>query len=452
MPVPNTIADLNQTAASNFPLGTDTVGPSLDDYLRAGFSFTRQIFDGTSNFLTAVSGTDTITATCPVPFTAYVAGQTFRFIAAGTSTVTAPTLNINGIGAKPLVQSNGTALWGGAVVTGTIYGVLYDGTSFRIVSGQLGAQVTGIQPNRIIDGNFNFWSKGTSFPLSAGAVSYVADVWIGACGTGGGATATVSRNGPFVVGQEPPGSATPTGYVLSFAQTVASTVTPSFVAQAIENVSTGQNRSMTLSMWLYTNSGTQTITSVSLVQNFGSGGSPSAALTTNTTVNWVLTTVPQKFSVRIDVPSISGKTLGTTAGTDFLRVQVNLPLNTTFTINTFQWKLEDCPAGAPATGIPTAFVVQPLNVERAAVERFYMQRTVSCRAFFSAGSQFADSTVSYAPMRAIPTAALITAGSRSNLSALTLIPRTSGATFEITSAVSGDSYALLDVWELDARF
>lgn len=34
MPVPSSIADLSTTAASNYPLGSDSIGTSLDDYLR----------------------------------------------------------------------------------------------------------------------------------------------------------------------------------------------------------------------------------------------------------------------------------------------------------------------------------------------------------------------------------------------------------------------------------
>lgn len=35
MPVPSTMADIFTTAASNSPAGSDAIGNSLDDYLRA---------------------------------------------------------------------------------------------------------------------------------------------------------------------------------------------------------------------------------------------------------------------------------------------------------------------------------------------------------------------------------------------------------------------------------
>lgn len=140
MPVPSTIADLSQAAASNSPLGTDTVGPSLDDYLRAGFAFVRQLFDGTAYLLGSVSGTDTITATCPVPFTAYVSGQTFRFIAGGANTTNAVTLNVNGIGAKSVTRPGGAPLAVGDLAAGFAVTVTYDGTQFQIanVAGMVG--------------------------------------------------------------------------------------------------------------------------------------------------------------------------------------------------------------------------------------------------------------------------------------------------------------------------
>lgn len=60
--------------------------------------------------LTSVSGTDTITATAPSPFTALVDGQEFSFISAGANAGTSVTLNISSTGAIALKKSGGTAL------------------------------------------------------------------------------------------------------------------------------------------------------------------------------------------------------------------------------------------------------------------------------------------------------------------------------------------------------
>ena len=43
MPVPSNVGDLSPNPAANSPTGNETVGPNLDDYLRTGFAFDRQI-------------------------------------------------------------------------------------------------------------------------------------------------------------------------------------------------------------------------------------------------------------------------------------------------------------------------------------------------------------------------------------------------------------------------
>jgi microcystin-dependent protein len=43
MPVPTTIADLDPVAANNYPTGSESVGPNLDDYLRAHAAILKQV-------------------------------------------------------------------------------------------------------------------------------------------------------------------------------------------------------------------------------------------------------------------------------------------------------------------------------------------------------------------------------------------------------------------------
>jgi len=46
MPVPQTWTDISTNPASNSPLGSETIGNQLDDYLRQGFAFAKQLHDG----------------------------------------------------------------------------------------------------------------------------------------------------------------------------------------------------------------------------------------------------------------------------------------------------------------------------------------------------------------------------------------------------------------------
>lgn len=93
-----------------------------------------QIQSGAANYLTAVAGTDTITANLSSPtLTAYAAGNTFRFTSAGTNTG-ATTLNINGLGGKT-INKDGSALVAGDITSGRTYELIYDGSNFSLIGG-----------------------------------------------------------------------------------------------------------------------------------------------------------------------------------------------------------------------------------------------------------------------------------------------------------------------------
>lgn len=129
MPVPTSLATLSQTPGSNSPAGSDAVFPSLDDYLRETFADLARLRDGANSWLTSVSGTNTITATCS-SINALVAGQVFRFVASANTG--AVTLNINGLGAKAVTRPGSVALVAGDMPTFAEVG--YNGTTFEILN------------------------------------------------------------------------------------------------------------------------------------------------------------------------------------------------------------------------------------------------------------------------------------------------------------------------------
>lgn len=131
--------------------------------VRTEYATFGQVQDSTAQWLTAVAGTDTITASASTPaLAAYVAGQTFRFVATGSNASTAVTLNINALGAKAVTKNGSTALAVGDLVGGIVYVLVYDGTRFQLtgpvtsVSGTLtSAQVTtalGYTPPQPVNG------------------------------------------------------------------------------------------------------------------------------------------------------------------------------------------------------------------------------------------------------------------------------------------------------------
>lgn len=131
------LKDGSQTVTANIPMAGFKftglgAGSAAADSVRMA-----QVVDSALSALSAVAGTNTITATGGAALSAYASGQEFHFIPAGTNTG-ATTLNITPSGASALgaknVFYNGAALAGGEIVSGVPCVVIYDGTQFNIVS------------------------------------------------------------------------------------------------------------------------------------------------------------------------------------------------------------------------------------------------------------------------------------------------------------------------------
>jgi hypothetical protein len=162
--------------------------------------------------------------------------------------------------------------------------------------------------NRIINGAFDFWQRGTSFTGTA----YGSDRWIN---YSSGGTVTQSRQA-FTVG-DTLGSNNPT-YFLRQA-TSGQTLTSSYAQtiQAIEGVRSYAGQTITVLGWARRSSGTGNM-AVEASQYFGTGGSPSATvLISPTTVTLTSSFAP--FAAVLTVPSITGKTIGTN-GIDSLNI------------------------------------------------------------------------------------------------------------------------------------
>jgi hypothetical protein len=90
--------------------------------------------NGTETLIGSIVGTNTITGTVTPAITSYVAGQTFKFVAAASSTG-AVTINLNGLGARNITKSGSTALEFNDILIGAAIQIIYDGTQFQLTSG-----------------------------------------------------------------------------------------------------------------------------------------------------------------------------------------------------------------------------------------------------------------------------------------------------------------------------
>lgn len=236
-------------------------------------------------------------------------------------------------GPKGVVWQNGDDLIPGELIDGFqakfVYNlgldkfIVEDGGSFNSRVSRLNdAAIPG--SNRVLNANFDFWTAGTSFSSPVTGTT-VADNWyVEFDGTIG--TYTVSRQA-FTLGQTTvPGDPK---YFLRWDHTSAgSGSTKRRLAQKIADVTWRNGRKAIIPVWLKADSA-RTV-SAKILQNFGSGGSPSSEVTA-LTQNLSLTTSWTKYDLEVDLPSVSGKTLGTS--NDGLIIAFDLPVNTTMTID-----------------------------------------------------------------------------------------------------------------------
>ena len=210
--------------------------------------------------------------------------------------------------------------------------------------------------NKVINGNFSNWQRGTTFNATADG-AYTADRYLIAYNGGGTRNITQQTFTPATA----PVAGYEGQYFLRYDQTVAgSGATANRFAQRIEDVRTFAGQTATLSFWAKAAANT-TLPSISAIQSFGSGGSGGVSTSVATSV--AVTTSWQRFTYTVSVPSISGKTLGTGS---YLEIRFELPINATFTFDTWGWQLE---YGSKATPFQTA--TGTIQGELAACQRYY---------------------------------------------------------------------------------
>jgi hypothetical protein len=234
--------------------------------------------------------------------------------------------------------------------------------------------------NKIINGDFNIWQRGTSINVSAASYGYGADRW-GSYVGGGGAAVTMSRQS-FT-----PGTAPVSGYEGNFFLRYNRTTTgnsDSYLYQRIENVTTFAGQTVTVSFWAKAGSAVSFGTGdIYFEQDFGTGGS-SAVLTSANTSTQAISTSWTRYSFTVAIPSISGKTIGTNSHLGFV---FEFPTSmSTLAFDIWGVQVE---AGSVATAFQTA--TGTIQGELAACQ-YYYQRFTNNQGNSLYGSGFASSS------------------------------------------------------------
>jgi hypothetical protein len=223
--------------------------------------------------------------------------------------------------------------------------------------------------NRIINGAFDFWQRGTSFTANA----YGADRWLN---NSSSATGTMSRQA-FALG-DTLGTNNPTYFLRQTVSGQSASGDYAQFLQPIEGVRSYAGQTITILGWARRSSGSGNM-AVELVQGFGTGGSPSSAVfVTPQTVTLTSSFAP--FAVTIAVPSITGKTLGTN-GNDYLSLNFWTSAGSTFnartnslgiqTIGVDLWGVH-IKVGTHTTAATTLYKQPELGPELARCQRYFL--------------------------------------------------------------------------------
>lgn len=272
----------------------------------------------------------------------------------------------------------GTALTGGGT-SGTVT------LNFDVANYGGGQWAAG--KNKIINGDFGIWQRGTSFSANA----FNSDRW--KCGSD--ATITISRQ-TFT-----PGTAPVAGYEGQYFCRLSRSAGGSYLTQAqpIENVQTFAGQTVVLSFWA------KASTAVTLEpyyeQVFGSGGSGTVGGALGS--SQAITTSWARYSFTTTLPSISGKTIGTSSN---LNIFVGRYIGAA-AVDIDLWGVQ-LEAGSTATPFQTATGTP--QGELAACQRYYYRLTATqAYSDFGAGYNANTTNASYmvpfpATMRTTPTA------------------------------------------------
>jgi len=256
--------------------------------------------------------------------------------------------------------------------------------------------------NKIINGNFDIWQRGTSQT----AIGYgSADRWFIASV---GSTRTMSRQA-FTLGQtEVTGN--PQYFNRTAVTSVAGAGNYTLLSQRVEGVRTFAGQTVTLSFWAKADASKNI--AIEFNQIFGTGGSFSSPITGIGVTTCSLTTSWRKFTITTTLPNISDKTLGTNnddclslvwwfeAGSSF-NSRTNSLGQQSGTFDIAQVQIEE-------GTIATPFEVRPIGAELALCQRYYQQLSINTYRVYNNSSGTANLGVNVVlkqTMRATPSVA-----------------------------------------------
>ena len=222
--------------------------------------------------------------------------------------------------------------------------------------------------NIIVNGNFDIWQRG----LSQTADLYGSDDrWQNR----NAVSTKIHTQETFALGQtDVPNN--PKYYSRTVVTSIPGTLSYSSKLQRIEGVGTASGGAVTISFWAKADVAKDM--AIEMKQGFGSGGSPSASINAVVSETITLSTTWQKFVINGNLPSMTGKTLGTSgdalslifwfeAGSNY-DDRTNTLGNQSGTFDIAQIQLEK-------GSVATKFEHRPIGEELSLCQRYYQEFT-----------------------------------------------------------------------------
>jgi hypothetical protein len=257
--------------------------------------------------------------------------------------------------------------------------------------------------NLIINGNMRINQRGTTTSIAAGqagALVYTADRWaISSSDSGLPLTLSMVDIVSTSPGVDYAGITPIERYIRWYGGTGASRR----LIQRIENVNSLPPFPVTVSFWAKSPSN-NAIQTLRIVQNFGTGGSPSSQVSTTVATSISLSSSWKEYSYTFVPPSISGKTLGTTANTSYVALEFE---NSSF--SSFEYHITNVQVEVNLKATP--FEQRPIGAELALCQRYFWAKPLSVTGLpsfqisgFGTYAVVPINVLNPVPMRAVPSA------------------------------------------------
>lgn len=378
-----------------------------------------------------------------------IGAGTLTIAASGAETIDGAASISLASGGAIMVRGNGT-LFRSFFATGlnktgdTMSGPLgMGGNPINNVSSLNGSGLAGVR-NRLLNGGASLIARGSK-TIAAGASAYVFDRFL----------VTNNTNQSVVVSQQPmtigqvlvPGNPR---YKMRFAFAAAPTSGTLRVEQRIEDCFTFAGMKASARAY-FTGPAINEVLACEVVQNFGTGGTPSSAVTTPAAtidLAQIYDAATQRRRAQFVIPPVTGKVLGS-AGNDYLALAWTLTPRTSGNYEVARLSFVE----GDAFYEDDPFAPMRISQEIDACERYYQIVAISGRFPASGAGQILSLPVIFNTMRTVPSATQLTVSSAFNTASfgVSAVYNPRSCRFDVVSASAGDVYVFASVYAFESE-